>query len=610
MERTKTSDVIRSMNYKNVSLQDSLFKAQRDYTVELYLSLKNGDILHSALRRAGIEDDEYDGLPGWGGNLGQFIGAFAKLYSVTGDVRLRDKALALANAWADLAEAHPELLHCGTYGYDKMIGGLLDMYEYMGYDRAESLVSRLTDQSILDLDRTIDRDGLQDERMHGQIEWYTLPENIYRAYQLFGDEKYKEHAQAWHYDYMWDKILNHDFRIGPRHAYSHVNCLSSAARAYEVTGDKKYLDIMEIAYDELTAHHCYATGGYGPGENLFVDRDDYLGFMLESPWDLRGEDPTFVNFAGNRVARSDAWGSCEISCCAWAVFKFCSYLLRHTGKAKYGMWAEQFLYNCVGGQPPIKPNGELLYYAQYFADGGMKSTVDRRIQAMGHNFVWQCCSGTFPQDVAEYANMLYYCDDESIYVSQYIPSTLCFDFRGQKVSLRNFSDFPKHSRTAFELKLEKTASFPIRFRVPHWASGKNTVTINGCPADVPVIPDEWLVLDREWHDGDIVAIDYEFRLFFKPVDEYRPNLAALCFGPVVLVSTEMTLLEGDISDPSSWIVPVKGEEMTFRTLPGHTGALKHICRTFVPYYTYPEDKWYFMYHRVYAEGELKPYRKY
>ena len=38
----------------------------------------------------------------------------------------------------------------------------------------------------------------------------------------------------------------------------------------------------------------------------------------------------------------------------------------------------------------------------------------------------------------------------------------------------------------------------------------------------------------------------------------------------------MTLLEGDISDPSSWIVPVKGEEMTFRTLPGHTGALKHM----------------------------------
>ena len=32
------------------------------------------------------------------------------------------------------------------------------------------------------------------------------------------------------------------------HAYSHVNALSSAARAYMLTKDKKYLDVIEIAY--------------------------------------------------------------------------------------------------------------------------------------------------------------------------------------------------------------------------------------------------------------------------------------------------------------------------------------------------------------------------
>ena len=29
----------------------------------------------------------------------------------------------------------------------------------------------------------------------------------------------------------------------------------------------------------------------------------------------------------------------------------------------------------------------------------------RRLRAGGENFVWQCCSGTFPQDVAEYARL-------------------------------------------------------------------------------------------------------------------------------------------------------------------------------------------------------------
>ena len=102
MERTKTTDRIRPLWYRGVTLEESHYKAQREETIELYLSLKNEDILHNAMRRAGLEDQS-EGLPGWGGNLGQFMGAFAKLYCVTGDIRLKEKALALANAWADLA---------------------------------------------------------------------------------------------------------------------------------------------------------------------------------------------------------------------------------------------------------------------------------------------------------------------------------------------------------------------------------------------------------------------------------------------------------------------------------------------------------------------------
>ncbi|MFR7426457.1 MAG: beta-L-arabinofuranosidase domain-containing protein [Bifidobacterium pullorum] len=148
------------------------------------------------------------------------------------------------------------------------------------------------------------------------------------------------------------------------------------ARDWEVNGRPGDLETLKSAYDEILAHHTYVTGGYGPGENIFTDRDDYLGLMLMCPWDLGGEDPTFLNFAGERVARSDAWGSCEVSCCTWAVFKLCDYLLRFTGEAKYAVWAERMLVNCVGGQPDINPNGGLLYYSNYFADGGMKSTVD------------------------------------------------------------------------------------------------------------------------------------------------------------------------------------------------------------------------------------------
>jgi len=605
--RDKIHKPLKGLDYLGVELLDSHWKAQRDYVVELYLSMNDGDILKRERRTAGIAC-ECDGLPGWGPNIGQYLGSYAKLYRVTGDARLRDKAASVFEGWAECVDKEPELLRNGTYGFDKLLGGFLDLYEYMGYTRVRDYVSRLTDRAIQNLDPSIPRDGLQDARMKGQIEWYTLPENLYRAYQLFGDEKYREFAEVWHYDYLWDKLLARDFTIGPRHAYSHVNCLSSAARAYEATGDEKYLEIMKIAYDEITAHHTYATGGYGPGESLFVDREDYMGFMLLSPWETHG-NPTYVNFAGGTVARSDAWGSCEVSCCAWAVFKFCHYLLRYTGDAKYGMWAEQMLYNCTGGQPDIKKNGELLYYASYFADGAMKTTYDRRLHAGGQNFVWQCCSGTFPQDVAEYANMLYYHDEKGVYVSQYLPSRLTWNHRGSDVTVENVSQFPKTDTVRLRIGVSSAVSFTLKLRVPSWADAGNTVRVNGRLVDAAALPDTWLTLDREWQDGDLVDVTFPFRLRFSAVDQAHPDLVALSYGPITLVSEDMTILVGDREHPEAWIKPVPGCEMTFETDRGHTGQYEFITRRFSPYYTYPEDKWYFMYNRIHPEGWEPPRRR-
>lgn len=95
-------------------------------------------------------------------------------------------------------------------------------------------------------------------------------------------------------------------------------------------------------YELITGKHTYATGGYGPAEMLFGENPGYLGDQLLSTWDnhfKNGEGIVYRNFGGGMVARSDAWGSCEVSCCSWAVFKLCNYLLKLTGDAHYGEWA-------------------------------------------------------------------------------------------------------------------------------------------------------------------------------------------------------------------------------------------------------------------------------
>ncbi len=208
-----------------------------------------------------------------------------------------------------------------------------------------------------------------------------------------------------------------DFTVGPRHAYSHVNCLSSAAMAYLATKEESYLAAIKNAYEEILRHHTFATGGYGPAECLFPAEEGYLGDSLKANWDRDKRHESYRNFGDSVCVRDDKWGSCEVSCCSWAVFKLCHYLLMLTGEARFGDWAEKLLYNGCGGQLPITGDGRVMYYADYFINGVFKSVEDGRMHENGCSFEWQCCTGTFPEDVAAlcYGPLTLVCDKMTLF---------------------------------------------------------------------------------------------------------------------------------------------------------------------------------------------------
>jgi DUF1680 family protein len=603
MSLTESMNKITCFGYNHVSLKYSHWKKQQEETIELYLGIPNDDLLHYFRKRSGLKS-EANGLSGWYGTnantFGQKLGAYAKLYRVSGDYRLKEKAIHLAEEWIKCADHSDKTFECDTYVYDKLMGGFLDLYEYLGFVKIAKYISLLTDYAMKNFKRDIKRDGLQDHEIwsNQMIEWYTLPENLFRAYQLTKDEKYKEFATEWDYEYLWDKFNSGDFHIGPRHAYSQINSLSSAARSYEVTGDEKYLSAMKIAYDEITSNHMFATGGYGPAECLFTEKDGYLGDSLKSTWDDTLTDPMYINFGGSEVTRNDTWGSCEVSCCAWAVFKYCNYLLQYTGDAKYADWVEKMLYNGTGGQLPITPEGKVMYYANYFLDGAIKTVEDRRIQEGGHLFEWQCCTGTFPQDVAEYSNMLYYFDDNSIYVSQYLPSKVEWKKDETAILLENYSEYPEVSQVKFRISVENSVEFNLKLRIPSWASGQNILKVNGKVVEAEFSPNNWLTVQKLWQDGDIVEVEFPFSLYFKAVDGKNQDIVALNYGPIVLVADKMTQFIGDVNEPSSWIKPVVEKSLTFVTDKGHVAGYDFLTRTFTPYYKVGSMEWYYMYNRI------------
>jgi DUF1680 family protein len=335
------------------------------------------------------------------------------------------------------------------------------------------------------------------------LEWYTLGENLFRAYQVSGNPKFKEFAEVWLYHPYWKKFSQTSMPADAWgvHAYSHVNTFSSAAMAYAVSGDPEYLRIIKNAYDFLQATQCYATGGYGPAERI-MPADGRLGKSLEF--------------------RSDSF---ETPCGSWAGFKLSKYLMGFTGEARYGDWIERLFYNGIGAALPWKTDGSNFYYADYRISSGLKY--------YGHTG-FTCCSGTYIQDMADYHDLIYFKDGAGLYVNLFVPSQVTWSRPEGEVKLLQETSYPEADTTTLRLEMKQSAKFSLNLRVPGWARDMS-VSVNGTPANVKCEPGNWATLNRTWANGDRVEARIPLRFRLEPIDAQHPTRVAIVRGPVVYV---------------------------------------------------------------------------
>jgi DUF1680 family protein len=164
---------------------------------------------------------------------------------------------------------------------------------------------------------------------------------------------------------------------------------------------------------------------------------------------------------------------------------------------------------------------------------------------------WSCCSGTYPQAIADYHNIIYFQDPSSLYVNLYVPSEVTWHKGGEEIRLKQETLYPESGSSLLTVATVRPAAFALKFRVPGWSQGLS-VEINGEPFPTAARPRTWAVVERTWHAGDRVKIRIPMRLAFSPIDQQHPNRVALTYGPVVLVRRESPLRTLR-ADPSDWI---------------------------------------------------------
>ncbi|MDR3688893.1 MAG: glycoside hydrolase family 127 protein [Fimbriimonas sp.] len=575
--------VLMPLDYHGARVTGGMLRRLLDEAKDDYLRIPNDDLLMGFRKRAGLPAPGHE-LGGWYSNdvfhvFGQILSGLSRMYAATGDPQCKAKADALLDEWTRCIAKdgyfyytnHPNAPH---YTYEKMVGGLVDMAVYAGRRDAMLSLARITRWAERNLDR---KNVYSYNAGDGPTEWYTLSENLYRAYLVTGDVHYRDFAKVWEYTDYWKLYANKQSlfdkrpdggQTGRYHAYSHVNTLSGAALAYRVRGDSWYLDTIRNAYDYLQANECFATGGFGPDESLVPKQ------RLEQM--LRDTTATF-----------------ETQCGTWAVFKLCKSLISLTGDARFGDWVEQTAYNGIGASIPMAPNGSVFYYSNYNPYGAVKTNVGDG---------WTCCTGTRPMAIADVCDLIYFQAKDGIDVNLFVPSTAQFQMDGRNVSIRQDTRFPEASDTTFTVHVNKPKEFSLRFRRPGWLAGPATVKVsgrNGRPTVLIEDSEHWLVLRRKWHDGDQVVLNLPMNFRSVPLYPGKPSPTAIAIGPTVLA------FRGD--DSPANLLDYRHLASNFVTSPGEalTYHLRRDATVLVrPFYAYKDGENYFLYLDSEAPGHV------
>lgn len=562
----KVSRAIEPFDYNGVSLDGGRLKAQFEAVEKEYMSIPNDDLLKGFRKRVGMPAPGED-LGGWYTAdsfhiFGQILGGLSRMFAATGDIAIRDKVNYLISEWAKTIDTDGYFYYTNEtkprhYVYEKMIGGLLDAYQFCGNKDALKHLSRITDWAIKNLDRA--RNDCDSGRPNP--EWYTLSENLYRAYLLTGDEKYKDFGAVWEYKNYWDTYAKNEdlFVMGKDfHAYSHANAVNGAATAYLVYGQSHYLDTLINGYDYLTKHQAYATGGYGPHERFMDDYQKLKESMLVEPHHF------------------------ETQCGSWAVFKLVKYLITFTGDGRYGDWVELLTYNGIGASIPPVPAGGVQYWSNYNLYGAFKAD---------DNGKWTCCAGSRPEAVADYYDLVWFKDASNLYVNLYTPATAHWNCKGMPVTVSQKGVLEEGRGIEFTVSTKSAVAFGLKFRVPNWIAGSMSVTVNGREFPAKADSKHWLVVDRTWANGDKVMVMLPLGLYAKRLDPAKLYPSAVMYGPIVLTGEfagKKQASKLDMSDLGNKLIPASTGVAVFNLKADKLAVFR-------PFYTFGAGEEYFMY---------------
>jgi hypothetical protein len=562
-----------------VRLRPGIFQRAMQANRRYLDSLPNDRLLHMFRVTAGLPSSA-EPLGGWEepkcelrGHFagGHILSACALQYTGAGDDEMKSKGDALvaelarcqqalgANGYLSAypAEFYDRLregkkVWAPFYTYHKILAGHLDMYVHCGNEQALATAEKMAGwvESYLK--------PLGDEqwaRMQ-MVEHGGMNEALFELYAFTGKERYLALARRFDHKRFFDPLAQHRDVLRGLHANTNIPKVIGAARGYELTGDKRYREIAEFFWKQVTSLRTYCTGGTSNNEE----------------WP---DDP-------GKLARQ-LGPSAEECCCGYNLLKLTRHIFGWTGALQAMDYYERTLFNSRLGTQDA--DGMKMYYLSLMP--GLWKTFGTPDGAF-----W-CCTGTGAEEFAKLGDTIYWRDAQGIYVNLLISSELSWPEK--KILLVQETAFPEEEGTTLTIRTRGHADVPLHLRVPAWATRGVTVTINGIPQQTTGVPTTHLTLARTWRDGDKIQVRFPMSLRTESIPD-DPTLQAVLYGPVVLAGRLGTegltrdLVYGPLAPDATkqiavppmvvsrgmaadFVEPVRSEPLAFRTA-GQTSSTR------------------------------------
>ena len=152
--------------------------------------------------------------------------------------------------------------------------------------------------------------------------------------------------------------------------------------------------------------------------------------------------------------------------------------------------------------------------------------------------VYRCCQHNVSHGWPYYAEELWLATaDRGLCASLYAASEVSAKVGGSgdandatTVKVIEETDYPFGDIVTLRLSMPKPSEFPLYLRIPQWCE-KATVEVNGKPLEAAAKPSSYVIITRQWNDGDTVKLHLPMQIAVKKWEKNH-NAVSVSDGPL------------------------------------------------------------------------------